>query len=139
MDCEKNEKTAKKEIKDFWNKKPCGTEGKLPEKPDFAYFEKIRKRRYLLEPFIFKFSDFADMKGKKVLEVGCGIGIDGVEISASGAEYTGVDASEKSLELARRIFSFKNLAGNFLLADAENLPLPDNSFDIVYCYQIGLR
>src|SRR3989338_8544252 len=101
MNYEENEEAAKKTISDFWNKKPCGTGGNLPEKPDIAYFEEIKRRRYSLEPFILKIAGFSGIKSGKVLEVGCGIGIDGAEIVASGTEYTGLDASEKSLELAR--------------------------------------
>jgi len=36
----------KDRIRDFWNKKPCGTFGIIPENVDRDYFDNIKKRRY---------------------------------------------------------------------------------------------
>ena len=92
----------KDRIRDFWNKKPCGTFGIIPENVDRDYFDNIKKRRYRLEPFIGEIAGFNKLKGKKVLEIGCGVGTDGVEFARSGAYYTGIDASLNSLELAKK-------------------------------------
>lgn len=122
----------KEKIQSFWNKKPCGTFGDFPDKYDREYFENIRRRRYSLEPFIFQIANFNAAKGKKVLEIGCGIGNDGIEFAKAGAIYTGIDLSSKSVDLCKENFSFENLVGNITNVDGENLPFEDNVFDIIY-------
>lgn len=126
----------KQDVISFWNKKPCGTLGKIPEQPDLKYFNRIKERRYKLEPFIRLIVQFEKWQGKKVLEVGCGIGIDGLEFARNGADYTGIDISKKSLELAQKYFSLNNQKANLLIADAENLPFLDNTFDLVYSWGV---
>lgn len=127
---------AKERIKKFWNNKPCGTFGVIPEEVDLPYFEKIRDRRYKLEPFIKTVVDFLSLKEKKVLEVGCGIGIDGMEFSKAGADYTGIDASETSINLARRYFEFEKNNSPLIVADTDSLPFVDNSFDYVFSWGV---
>ncbi|NMB92552.1 MAG: methyltransferase domain-containing protein [Parcubacteria group bacterium] len=126
----------KDKIKDFWNKKPCGTLGTIPEKIDLEYFLKIKERRYKLEPFIKKIAQFEKWRNKRVLEIGCGIGIDGLEFVKNGADYIGIDISEKSLELAKTYFSLNGQKGHLLLSDSENLPFEDNTFDLVYSWGV---
>jgi SAM-dependent methyltransferase len=131
------EKNLKEQIRGFWNQKPCGTFGNAPENPDKGYFEKIRSRRYKLEPFIKEMADFESWRGKKVLEIGCGVGTDGVEFAKAGAVYTGIDASSKSAELAKKNFKLSGFnPDSIVLADAENLLFKDNTFDFVYSWGV---
>ena len=126
----------KDKIKQFWNKKPCGTFGTMPKNPTLEYFLKIKERRYRLEPFIQKFAQFEKWNGKTVLEIGCGLGIDGIEFAKNGANYTGIDISDKSIELAKTYFDLNNQKGNLLLADDENLPFENDTFDLVYSWGV---
>ncbi len=70
--------------------------------------------------------------GDKVLEVGCGEGILSVLMSKKGAKVTSTDISEPNIDAARK-YALNNGVDNlvFSLADAENLPFDDNSFDVV--------
>jgi 2-polyprenyl-3-methyl-5-hydroxy-6-metoxy-1,4-benzoquinol methylase len=47
--------------------------------------------------------------GKKILEVGPGLGIDGVALASAGARMTFVDVASPNLELVQRIFALKGL------------------------------
>jgi 2-polyprenyl-3-methyl-5-hydroxy-6-metoxy-1,4-benzoquinol methylase len=47
--------------------------------------------------------------GKKILEVGPGLGIDGVALARAGATMTFVDVSATNLEVVGRVFSLKGL------------------------------
>lgn len=129
-------KNLKETIINFWNREPCGTFGKIPDNINLDYFLKIRKRRYKLEFFIKDVVQFNKWQGQKVLEVGCGVGIDGLEFAKNKAIYTGVDVSQESLELAKTYFALSNQRGYFLLADSEKLPFKDNSFDLVYSWGV---
>jgi len=127
----------KKQIKIFWDQKPCGTFGNIPDEPGLDYFEKLRFRRYKLEPFIKKMARFNDWRGKRVLEIGCGVGTDALEFVKSGALYTGIDVSSKTVELAKKNFELSGFSSqNIILADAENLPFKNGSFDFVYSWGV---
>ena len=78
------------------------------------------------------------MEGEKVLEVGCGIGTDAVNFARAGARYTGVELSEKSLEIARQRFEVYGLKGTFYPGNAEDLQnvVPAGSYDLVYSFGV---
>ena len=58
-------------------------------------------------------------RGEKVLDIGCGHGVLAPFVTKAGAQYVGVDASDKLLEYARR---HHGRHGRFLLGDARSLP-----------------
>lgn len=122
----------KKEVRDFWNAAPCGTRY-LDEKDDFTAHARAR---YELEPFIFNFADFHRARGRKVLEIGVGMGADYLEWLKAGAHATGVDLSPASIERARQRCKAAGLEPDLRVADAEQLPFSDNSFDVVYSYGV---
>ena len=66
------------------------------------YFEEVEARKYFVESHIPAFADFERWRGKKVLEIGCGIGTDTINFARHGALVTAVDLTEKSLEVARQ-------------------------------------
>ena len=67
--------------------------------------------------------------GKKVLDLGCGLGF-GSHILRRNAEVVfGIDISESSISFSSNSYSDSNLF--FLLGDGSNLPFPDNYFDTV--------
>src|SRR5581483_5689823 len=111
---------------------PCGARY-LEGRQDF---EAHARARYELEPFIFDFADFHSARGSRVLEIGVGMGADYLEWLKAGAEATGVDFSPASIERARRRCEAAGLKPNLRVADAEHLPFPDNSFDVVYSYGV---
>jgi SAM-dependent methyltransferase len=129
-------KNVRDEISGFWNRKPCGTFGLIPGDPGADYFKKIKERRYRLERFIPDFIDELDVRSKKVLEIGCGVGTDGLEIAGRGADYTAIDVSRVSLELAKENFRLNGLSGVFLNASAESMPFLENSFDAIYSWGV---
>lgn len=128
---------AKKEISSFWNKIPCGMREftHLPEGSK-EVFDSIEKKRYTSDYFMFDIIPFHKYSGLKILEVGCGIGIDLLQFARHGAIVYGVDFSSKSLKLAKKRFSYYGIDGDFLEADAESLPFPDNTFDFVYSWGV---
>jgi ubiquinone/menaquinone biosynthesis C-methylase UbiE len=122
----------KSAVREFWNADPCGTRY-LADKDDF---EAHAHARYKLEPFIFDFAQFKDSRGLKVLEIGVGMGADYLEWLKAGAQATGVDLSNASIERARHRCEIAGFKPDLHVADAERLPFPDNSFDVVYSYGV---
>jgi SAM-dependent methyltransferase len=65
--------------------------------------------------------------GTKLLDVGCGPGLAAHLAAQRGAQVSGLDAAEASLAIARE----RTPAGDFRAGEIEDLPWPDNSFDVV--------
>ncbi len=122
----------KQEVREFWNSEPCGTRY-LDGQEDFNAHSRAR---YALEPHIPEFAQFASARGLKVLEIGVGMGADYVEWLKAGAQATGIDMSAASLERARRRCQSAGYQPDLRLADAEHLPFPDETFDVVYSYGV---
>ncbi|MGC2185139.1 MAG: class I SAM-dependent methyltransferase, partial [Terriglobales bacterium] len=59
-----------------------------------------------------------------------------MQFARNGARYTGVDLTLRSIELTSLRFRQEKLDGRFLNADAENLPFPHASFDLVYSHGV---
>jgi SAM-dependent methyltransferase len=79
--------------------------------------------------------DLAQSKGD-VLEVGCGRGSLSCYFADDGWKCTLLDYSQTVLETARKIFARYGMDANFVEGDANQLPFPDNSFDVTF--SIGL-
>jgi ubiquinone/menaquinone biosynthesis C-methylase UbiE len=72
-------------------------------------------------------------KGMKVLDIACGKGRNSVDMAKTyGCMVVGIDILENSIEEARKYAKKHNIEHqvSFMKADAENLPFPDNEFDI---------
>jgi ubiquinone/menaquinone biosynthesis C-methylase UbiE len=70
--------------------------------------------------------------GDKILDLGCGNGRLVELFRGKNIEYTGIDNSQKLIEIARQKYS--NV--NFQFFDGLKIPFPDNHFDVVYCIAV---
>lgn len=126
----------KRRVQQFWDETPCGSKHAEAPEGSRSFFEQVERRRYELEPFIPTYADFEGACGETVLEVGVGLGTDLAQFARAGALVSGVDFSERSVELARRRLALEGLPGEVLVGDAENLPFPDAAFDRVYSWGV---
>ncbi|MBV9406180.1 MAG: class I SAM-dependent methyltransferase, partial [Acidobacteriaceae bacterium] len=127
-----------RDVQDYWNRRPCNVRHSKLEVGTRAYFDEVEERKYFVEPHIPKFAQFPRWKGKRVLEIGCGIGTDAVNFARAGADYTAIELSETSLEVARKRFDVFGLKGNFIACNAEELSshVEKNSFNLVYSFGV---
>ncbi len=120
-------------IANYWNhrihdlemtKHPVGTKAFFADLDDYR-FDKLH--------YLPQLVDFAGFHGQRLLEVGCGIGTDLVRFAKGGARVTGVDLAQTAIDLARKNFELNGVAAEELrVANGEQLPFPDASFDVVY-------
>jgi 2-polyprenyl-3-methyl-5-hydroxy-6-metoxy-1,4-benzoquinol methylase len=126
-------------VRDFWNRRPCNIRHSQRPVGTREYFDEVERRKYLVEPHIPSFAEFSRWRGKRVLEIGCGIGTDTMNFARAGAEVTAVDLSEKSLEVARQragVYALSNI--RFYLGNAEELSrfLPVEPYDLIYSFGV---
>lgn len=122
----------------YWNRRPCNIRHSQKDVGTRAYFDEVEARKYFVEPHIPDFAEFSRWGGKRVLEIGCGIGTDAVNFARSGALYTAVELSDVSLELARKRFALYGLEGRFHCGNAEELDrhVGVEKFDLVYSFGV---
>lgn len=123
------------DVEQFWSTHPCGSDQSSATERR-AYFEEIARHRYELIKHIQRDARFGDFQDKSVLEVGCGVGTDGVQFARNGAIYTGINLDEGSTRLAQENFSVSGVPGAILKMDAEEMLFTPASFDHVYSYGV---
>jgi SAM-dependent methyltransferase len=128
---------TKESVRSYWDTTPCGAQDVRRLEPGSrAYFDAIEATRFEVDDFMPTVVDFAAHTGKRVLEVGCGLGTDLRQFAKHGAIVTGIDLSKTSVELARKGFELYGLDGTLVHGDGEELPFPDRSFDLVYSWGV---
>ena len=80
----------------------------------------------------YALSQFGDLRGKKILDLGCGAGEAAVYFSTKGARSSGCDISPGMIETAQALARKHEVQVDFSVADAGCLPYPDGSFDFVF-------
>lgn len=124
------------DIKQFWNEQPVGSNF-IAYEQDRSFYERYDAFRYRTEGHILEELDAIDFRGKKLLEIGLGQGADSQQIINRGAEYYGIDLTEESVRRVKERFSLYNTPYREVqVANAEHIPYPDNSFDIVYSHGV---
>src|SRR3989338_4971935 len=126
------------DVKEYWDGRPCNVRHSKEEIGTKKYFDEVEARKYFVEPHIPKFAEFEKWKGKKVLEVGCGIGTDTISFARNGAYVTAVELSEESLKIAKQRAKIYGLDKEikFYLANAEELTkfVPVEPYDLIYSF-----
>lgn len=137
---EQNNPQLKSDVKAFWDSSPCGTYLSEYEEGTKEFFDDLERLRYSREHYNYgywlKLLNPENWVGKMVLEVGCGVGTDIIQMAKNGAISHGIDLSETAIDLAKKRFNLYNLNGDLRVSDAESLPFPDNYFDFTYSFGV---
>ena len=91
----------KQEVRDFWNEASCGERLLLDASDKSGYLAQMDKR-YSLEPFIEDFARFDASRDLEVLEIGVGLGADHQRFAQAGARLTGIDLTDRAVDLEGR-------------------------------------
>ena len=117
-----------------WNANPCGAvEG---DEYDREFFERVEKERYRQQYWQHDFFDYTSFAGKRVLEIGTGLGTDLKQFARNGADCHGLDITDRHLELTAKNFAAEGYPVTLRKGDATAIPFPDNHFDCVYSFGV---
>jgi len=127
------------EVHDYWNTHTLGLQyvtdrSVKPGTPQF--FAHIRP---WMNPYKFPWimeridREAKLLKGKHVLELGCGMGYDSLEFLKRGVRVTATDLTPNAVAITRRHFELEKVqAEDIRTANALDLPFPDSTFDAVW-------
>jgi ubiquinone/menaquinone biosynthesis C-methylase UbiE len=127
------------QVRGFWELAPCGTGDDIAgglQPLSREWFERIEAHRYAVEPYIHSIAQFTRHRGKRILEVGVGAGTDHLQWARAGCECYGVDLTEAGVETTRARLALYGLESRLQRVDAETLPFPDATFDVVYSWGV---
>jgi 2-polyprenyl-3-methyl-5-hydroxy-6-metoxy-1,4-benzoquinol methylase len=128
------------DVQRYWDARPCNIRHSAKAVGSREYFDEVEARKYFVEPHIPAFADFDRWRGKRVLEVGCGIGTDSINFARAGASLTAVELSGESLRIAAQRAEVMRVADRirFVQANAEELTsvLDDEPYDLVYSFGV---
>lgn len=127
-------------MRTYWDQRPCNIRHSPRPVGTREYFDEVEARKYFVEPHIPRFADFERWRGKKVLEIGCGIGTDTVNFARHGATVTAVDLSPQSVKIAAQRVEVFGLGERVRLysGSAEELTsfLPLDTYDLIYSFGV---
>jgi len=125
-------------IVDYWNQQPCNINHSNEPVGTELYFQQVTEKRYRAEPHVLDFAKFHLWRGKRVLEIGCGIGTDAEQFARHGAHYTGIDISSQSIQICQDRFKLLDLSGEFHEGSVTDKELLSHigKFDLVYSYGV---
>ena len=119
----------KKELRRYWDAHPISTDSVPYEAGTRESFEAIYENwKGTIDQMRLDFLE--SCRGRRVLEVGCGIGKDARFLTENGIDYTGLDYSFRTLGLAHKHFDYAGLRKRFVNGDAVALPFPDGTFGL---------
>src|SRR3984957_13953149 len=128
------------QVRSYWDQRPCNIRHSPKPVGTREYFDEVEARKYFVEPHIPRFAEFDRWAGKRVLEIGCGIGTDTVNFARAGAHVTVIELSDASLALARQRAELFGLADRieFHQGNAEELArhIPREEYDLVYSFGV---
>jgi len=128
------------DVRRYWDDRPCNIRHSPKPIGSREYFDEVEARKYFVEPHIPRFAEFERWSGKRVLEVGCGIGTDSINFARAGAQLTAVDLSGESLRIARERASVMGVEDRieFVQANAEELTsaVSGGEYDLIYSFGV---
>lgn len=98
-----------------------------------GFFDENAGRRYIYTRRLEVFEEvLPDLRGKRVLEIGCAAGIVAALLAPSCQEFIGIDVTETAVQFARQLHRELGIFNSrFFVADAHALPFPDRRFDVL--------
>lgn len=126
-------------VRSYWDAHPLGLQYVTDPSLEIGSAEFFAHIRPWMNPFKFPWimerieREAALLRGKHLLEIGCGMGFDSLEFLKRGVRVTAIDLTPTAVELARRHFELEGVSPVEVRVDtALDLGFPDETFDAVW-------
>jgi ubiquinone/menaquinone biosynthesis C-methylase UbiE len=139
---EKNDNSLSKTVKavyDYWNSHTLGLQYVTDDNLKVGSPEFFKHIQPWMNPYKFPWimkrieHEARILKGKHLLEIGCGMGYDSLEFLKRDVRVTAIDLTDSAVKLTRRHFEIEGpQAEEIRTANALDLPFKDNTFDAVW-------
>lgn len=128
------DKVSIEELQNYWDNNLHDHGDEVTNEPEGSanFYRDLENYHYYKLNYLPRVLDFSSYKGKKVLDVGCGIGIDLINFAKEGALVTGIDISEKNVKLAAENLRLNGLNGEFVTMNGERMKFKNDVFDMVF-------
>ncbi len=127
------------QVQAFWGAHPCG-EQFVPGADNVGYerfFTEYDRFRYTREAHIPRCLDEVAFDGRKVLEIGLGLGADAEQIIRRGGRWSGIDLTAESVDRVRTRMELRDLPYDEIRQGSVlQLPFADDSFDVVFSHGV---
>jgi SAM-dependent methyltransferase len=100
------------------------------------FFQELEEYRYDKLNYLPRLVDFSAYKGKDLLEVGCGAGIDLLRFARGCANVTGIDLSKTAIALAHKNFEHHGQIAALRVMNGECMEFATGTFDVVYAHGV---
>lgn len=128
---------AKEMSKQHWEEIPCGINLPLGEAGTKEFYDNLRRFKYEEDyPEIVEYVRFPEWRGKRVLEVGCGLGSDTQTWCEAGANLTAIDFAERAVKTTLHRLALNGLSADIRQGSALELPFEDSTFDLYYSWGV---
>jgi 2-polyprenyl-3-methyl-5-hydroxy-6-metoxy-1,4-benzoquinol methylase len=134
-----------KESRSWWSRNPMSYDWRgTNSSPEgtLEFFQEIDRRFFHASPFFRGERPFAslipfdDLRGKRVLEIGCGLGSHSQLLAEAGCRLTSIDLTPRAIELTTRRLTLHDLPVDVREMDAERMTFADAEFDFVWSWGV---
>ncbi|MFC1491340.1 class I SAM-dependent methyltransferase [Nitrospinota bacterium] len=87
-------------------------------------------------PPFSKLIPFDSLNGKRVLEIGCGMGSHAQMLTEAGCLLTAIDLTSRAVELTRKRLAIRGLSSDVRVMDAEQMEFEDEEFDFIWSWGV---
>lgn len=123
-------------IQQYWNERIHDLEMTTHPVGSREFFVDLEAYRFEKLHYLPLVVDFNGYAGKRLLEVGCGIGTDLARFAKGGAICTGIDLAQTAIDLAAENFGQQGLTATLKVANGEAMPFGEGTFDTVYAHGV---
>jgi 2-polyprenyl-3-methyl-5-hydroxy-6-metoxy-1,4-benzoquinol methylase len=145
MEVSNSTKSSQERSHNWWNQTPMSYDWRqkitAPE-GSREFFEEADARFYASSPFYRgsqpygRLIPFEGLRNKRVLEIGCGLGLHSQLIAQAGAKLTSIDLTPRAASLTRKRMALKGIDSDVRVMDAEAMEFEDNEFDFIWSWGV---
>jgi ubiquinone/menaquinone biosynthesis C-methylase UbiE len=130
---------TREDVRDYWDTHPLGLQYVTNANVETGSPEFFAHIRPWMNPFKFDWimdridREAAGLRGKHLLEIGCGMGFDSLEFLKRGVRVTATDLTPTAVKFAKRHFEVEGVeAEDVRVENGLALSFPDETFDAVW-------